>query len=178
VEFRIEPTPLSKRRSRRILAATGAIVVAVAIVIGVLASGDARPIATVASATATPASPAARSPSAPPLPSASAVARTGPAPRVVCHDVSAKRCTAISQAALKVADDPALPWPTRIDVWDSLLCGSTFDCPPDRLTGRQVAGSAIVLGETVGVWVNVVEPAGGTDSATFDAWVIRSGPVG
>ena len=178
MEFRIEPTPLSKRRSRRILAVTGAIAVGLSIVIGALASGNARPIATVVSATATPASQAARSPSAPPLLSASAVARTGPAPRVVCHDVTEARCTAISQAALRVADDPALPWPTRIDVWASLLCGSTFDCPPDRMTGRQVAGSAIVLGPTVGVWVNLVEPAGGTDSASFDAWVIRSGPVG
>ena len=45
-----------------------------------------------------------------------------------------------------------------------------------ELKGRAVR--TIVAGETVGVWVNVVEPAGGTASASLEAWVIRSGPIG
>jgi hypothetical protein len=46
------------------------------------------------------------------------------------------------------------------------------------MTGRQAAGSAVVIAGTIGLWVNVVEPAVGSDSTTLEAWVIRSGPIG
>jgi hypothetical protein len=178
MEFRVEPTPLSRRRSRRILVATGAIVVTIAVIIGALAAGSARPTPIAGVATTTPApSPTARPGDPSPSP-APVVGPTGPPPRVVCHAVAAGSCSAIAKAALAAAADPALTWPTEIDVWASLLCGSVFDCPPDRLTGRRAAGSAVVVAGTIRLWVNVVEPAVGSTAAALDAWVIRSGPVG
>jgi hypothetical protein len=178
MEFRVEPTPLSRRRSRRILAVTGAIVVSVAVIVGALAAGAARPtpFAAVTATTSAP-SPTARQTEPSPSP-APVVAPTGPPPRVVCHAVAAGSCSAIADAALAAAADPALAWPTEVDVWASLLCGSVFDCPPDRLTGRRAAGSAVVVAGTIRLWVNVLEPAVGSSQDALDAWVIHSGPVG
>jgi hypothetical protein len=97
---------------------------------------------------------------------------------VVCPDVAGERCAAVARAALTASDDPALPWPSQVDVWASLLCGSDFDCPSDRMTGHQAAGSAVVTAGTVGLWVNVIGPAAGSDPTPLEAWVIRSGPIG
>lgn len=181
MEFRVEPTPLSRRRSRRILATTAVVAVALVVVIGAVTLDNARPGTAVASTTApiAPTAPAVTaSATAAPLPSATLLARTGPAPRVICHDVAGERCAAVAQAALTASIDPALPWPSKVDVWASLLCGSDFDCPPARLTGHQPAGSAVVTTGTVVLWVNVMEPAAGSDPAALEAWVIRSGPIG
>ena len=178
MEFRVEPTPLSRRRSRRILAATGAVVVTIAIVVGALAAGEARPASIAVVATPTPAPSATARPTDPSPSPAPVVAPTGPPPLVVCHAVAAGSCSAIAKAALAAAADPALAWPTEIDVWASLLCGSVFDCPPDRLTGRRSAGSAVVVAGPIQLWVNVLEPAVGSSPAASDAWVIHSGPVG
>jgi hypothetical protein len=177
VEFRIEPTALSRRRSRHILATTAVVAGALVVVIGAITLADARPDAGVASTVATPIASAVTA-ADDPSPAATARARTGPAPRVVCHEVANARCTAIARAALAASDDPALPWPSQVDVWASLLCGSDFDCPSDRLTGHQAAGSAVVTAGTVVRWVNVVEPTAGSDPAALEAWVIRSGPIG
>ena len=167
MEFRVEPTQLSRRRSRRILATTVVVVLGLVVVIGAVTLDAEKPGgAVVPTVTATP------------MPSATALARTGPAPRVVCHDVAGERCAAVARAALAASVDPALPWPSQVDVWASLLCGSDFDCPSDRMTGHQAAGSAVVTAGTVGLWVNVIGPAAGGDPAPFEAWVIRSGPIG
>ena len=179
MEFRVDPTPLSRRRSRRILAATAAIVVGLAVVIEAFAVADRPPSGTataIAEPTTTPAT--TTSPTVLPLTPTPVIAPTGPAPRVVCHAVAAGPCTAIATAALGAAVDPSLAWPSEIDVWSSLLCGSVFDCPPDRLSGRRPAGSAVVVAGTIGLWVNVLEPAAGNGPAPSDAWVIRSGPIG
>jgi hypothetical protein len=176
VEFRIEPTPLSQRRSRRILGTTTVVVIALGAVIAALAYGTGRPIG-IAEASPTSTVSLIATASQPPSSPAPAVAATGPAPTIVCHAIAQARCTAIARAAVTAASDPLLPWPTKVDVWASLLCGSVFDCPPYRLTGRQTAGSAIVLAGTIGLWVNVLEPAAGIGPASSDAWVIRSGPI-
>jgi hypothetical protein len=178
MEFRVEPTPLSRRRSRQILAATGAIVIVIAVIVGASAVGAGRPAQVAGLAAATPAPAQTARPADPSLSPAPIVARTGPPPRVVCHAVTPGSCSAIAKAALAAADDPALAWPTKVDVWASLLCGSVFDCPPDRLTGRRPAGSAVIVAGTIGLWVNVVEPDSENGAAALDAWVIRSGPVG
>ena len=167
MEFRVEPTQLSRRRSRRILATTVVVVLGLVVVIGAVTLDAEKPGgAVVPTVTATP------------MPSATALARTGPVPRVVCHDVAGERCAAVARAALAASVDPALPYPSQVDVWASLLCGSDFDCPSDRMTGHQAAGSAVVTAGTVGLWVNVIGPAAGGDPAPFEAWVIRSGPIG
>ena len=97
---------------------------------------------------------------------------------MVCHDVASERCAAVARAALAVSDDPALAWPSQVDVWASLLCGSDFDCPSARMTGHQATGSAVVTAGTLGLWVNVIGPAAASDPAPLEAWVIRSGPIG
>jgi hypothetical protein len=175
VEFRVDPTPLGRGRSRRIVAATSAVAIAVVLIVGAVTLDQARPEAAVGPAAAASATvaPTTTSP-----PSAGALARTGPAPRLVCHDLARARCAAVAEAALAASDDPALPWPSQVDVWASLLCGSDFDCPADRMTGHEAAGSAVVTAGTVGLWVNVVGAAAGGDSDPLEAWVIRSGPIG
>jgi hypothetical protein len=184
VEFQVDPTPLSRHRGRPILAATAVVVIVVAAVVGALAIGSRGPMAVVATASTTAGASPVPSPSVPTRPSAptrssvAAVVPTGPAPRITCHGVAGGRCSAIAEAALVASIDPALPSPTRVDVWSSLLCGSVFDCPPDRLIGRQAAGSAVVVAGTTGLWVNVLAPVAGSRPATFEAWVIRSGPIG
>ena len=175
MEFRVEPTQLSRRRSRRILATTVVVVLGLVVVIGAVTLDAEKPGSAVVP-TIVPA--AIVSVTATPMPSATALARTGPAPRVVCHDVAGERCAAVARAALAASVDPALPYPSQVDVWASLLCGSDFDCPSDRMTGHQAAGSAVVTAGTVGLWVNVIGPAAGGDPAPFEAWVIRSGPIG
>lgn len=177
MEFRVEPTPLSRRRGRRILATTALIVAALVVIIGAITLAGAGQDAVVGSTAATPIAPTSIASAMPP-PSSTAVARTGPEPRVVCHDVASAPCTAIAQAALTAADDPALPWPTQVDVWASLLCGSDFDCPPDRMTGHRAAGSAVVTAGSVELWVNVVAPSAERGPQSLEAWVIRSGPIG
>lgn len=73
MEFRIEPTPLSRRRSSRILATAAVVVVALAVVIGVLTVNNSRPNPAVASTAASVAASNAPTPSALEAPSASAV---------------------------------------------------------------------------------------------------------
>ena len=148
------------------------VAIGLVVVVGVLASEDARPNAAVAPTGATAAPNGTTGPTATPVVSATSPSSRSPRPhpRVVCHDIADGRCQAIARAALTASEDPALPWPSRIDVWASLLCGSAFDCPPDRMTGRNAAGSAVVTAGSVGLWVNVVEPATGTGT--------RAGPRG
>ena len=178
MEFRVEPTQLSRRRSRRILATTVVVVLGLVVVIGAVTLDGRNPGSAVASTIPATAPAAIVTATATPMPSATESARTGPAPRVVCHDVAGERCAAVARAALAASVDPALPYPSQVDVWASLLCGSDFDCPSDRMTGHRAAGSAVVTAGTVGLWVNVIGPAAGSDPAPFEAWVIRSGPIG
>jgi hypothetical protein len=183
MEYRVEPTPLDRGRSRRVVLVTTALTIVVGSLVAMFAVGG-RTTPEIASATAiaTPApvesasqpaaSRAVRSP-------APAVLAPGRPPRILCHDVAGGPCAAIARAVLAVVVDPALPWPTRIDVWSSLLCGSTFDCPPGRLAGRRPAGSAVVVVGRLGFWVNVTGAAGGSgaEPGSLEAWVIRSAPV-
>jgi hypothetical protein len=180
VEYRIEPTTLTRRRSRRIVVVTAALVIAIALVAGGLALAGRPPARTVAVAAASPttsvaavASVAGLAPSGSPP----AAAPSGPPPRLTCHDLPEVRCAAIEDAVLVAVADPTLPRPATVDVWASLLCGSDADCPPGRLLGRRPAGSAVVLAGSTSLWVNVTDAAGATGPATLSAWVIRSGPV-
>jgi hypothetical protein len=173
VDYRVEPTRLARRTSRFVLAVTATAVV-IAVVVGAVALsvgnrpepsplGIASPVAGASVAIA----------------SASAAAPVVP-PEIRCHDVESPRCAQVARAALDAAADPSLPRPLTVDVWASLLCGSSFDCPPYRLVGRRPAGSAVVGFATSRVlWVNITEvvevhPLGATD-LKLDAWVIRSG---
>ncbi|MEO8572303.1 MAG: hypothetical protein ABI553_11480 [Chloroflexota bacterium] len=113
---------------------------------------------------------------------ASAMPLVAVAPVIHCHDVAAHLCSRIAAAAVD-AIVGAAPGPARtIDVWASLLCGDTFDCPPARLVGRDPAGSAIVaLAGSPAQRVNVVERGVDRPRAPVDrpleAWLIDSGPA-
>lgn len=137
------------------------------------AASTAEDAAVVATAPAAAAAPTvtASGPSPAPTPS-------GPPPRLTCHALAAARCGAIARAALAAAADPTLPHPSAIDVWASLLCGSAFDCPPERMAGHRPAGSAVIVAGAIGLWVNVSEAAGAAGTGSFDAWVVRSAPAG
>jgi hypothetical protein len=177
MEFRIDPTPLSRRRSRQILAATAAVVLGMALLVGALTLGNTRPNTAVVPTVATTTPVLTARPTATSSPAPTILARTGPPPRVICHDVADQRCQSIARAALTASEDPTLPWPTQVEVWASLLCGSTFDCPPGRITAHQTEGSAIVTAGSVGLWVNVVGLTTRSGATTLDAWVIRTGPI-
>jgi hypothetical protein len=176
MEYRNDPTRVTGRSGRSVLAT--ALTVAFALGGGIVAlsvgggSGARTAGATEAG------SPALAMPSA--IGGAARVAARSPTVR--CHDVPSPRCARVAAAAVDAIVDPTLPPATTVDVWATLLCGSTFDCPPYHLADRLPAGSAvIVLASSMVLWVNVTEiilsdtDRGSVDSR-FDAWVIPSGP--
>jgi hypothetical protein len=175
VEFRVDPTPLSRHRGRRIVAATAVVVAAMAVLVGAVTLGNTRPNTAVVPVVATSAPRVTTGPTATSSPAPTV--RTGPPPQVVCHDVADERCQTIARAALSASEDPSLPWPTQVEVWASLLCGSTFDCPPGRITAHETEGSAVVTAGSVGLWVNVVELRTGSGATMLEAWVIRTEPI-
>jgi hypothetical protein len=102
---------------------------------------------------------------------------------VTCHDLAADRCRSLAAAAVAGIDDPGLTAPSSVDVWGSILCGSTFDCPPIHLDGRHPAGSVVVaFPGSVTLWVNVTEDnrglGGGPGVRPLEVWVIRSQTAG
>jgi hypothetical protein len=181
VAYQVEPTPLSRRRGRRVVLVTAALAIAFgSVVVGLAAGGRATSGIAVATATATATlATSSRAASPPAATHAPAVLAPGRPPRILCHDVAGGRCADIARAVLAAVIDPALPWPTKIDVWASILCSSNFDCPPYRLAGRRPAGSAVVVAGRLDFWVNVSEAPGGSGagSRSLEAWVIRTAPV-
>jgi hypothetical protein len=185
VEYRIDPTTLTRRRGRRVLAVTATVAIGIGVIVGGLALEGRPPAgngasggAVAAASTISPAPSAALAtpavtPSDIPIPALA----SGPPPELTCHDVPEVRCAAIARAVLLAVADPALPRPTTVDVWASLLCGSDADCPPGRLLDRRPAGSAVVLAGSTWLWVNVSDTAGASGPGTLSAWVIRSGPL-
>jgi hypothetical protein len=160
-----DPTRVARRSSRSVLAvaSAAALVVAIGVVLAAIAAPD-RPVAVLGSSS-----------------SAAASVGSTPAgsPAVRCHDVPSTRCASLARAALEAAMDPSLPPAIAVDVWASLLCGSTFDCPPARLAGHHPAGSAVIdLSGSLELWVNVTEPdelvAPRAAPSALVAWVIRS----
>jgi hypothetical protein len=189
VEYRIDPTTLTRRRSRRVLAVTATVAIGIGVVVGGLALEGRTPARDRASGGAVAAAstvPLARS-AAPATPAVAAsdtptpTVASGPPPALTCHGVGEVRCAAIARAVLVAVADPALPalpHPTTVDVWASLLCGSDSDCPPGRMEDRRPAGSAVVVAGSTWLWVNVTDTLGAPGPRTLSAWVIRSGPVG
>ena len=185
MEYRIDPTTLTRRRSRRVLAVTATVAIGIGVVVGGLALAGRTPARTGASSGAVAAAntvAAARStapatPTVAPSGTPTPAAASGPPPELTCHDVPEVRCAAIARAVLVAVADPALPRPTTVDVWASLLCGSDSDCPPGRLLDRRPAGSAVVLAGSTWLWVDVSDAAGASGPGTLSAWVIRSGPL-
>ena len=182
MEYQVDPTPLTHRGSRRILAATAAAVIGIAVLIGGIAlegrapseSAPVPPIAE-ASSTESPASAVPTAPAAAPSETPTPTIAPGPPPRLTCHGVPGARCADILRAVLIAIADPPIPHPTKVDIWASLLCGDPFDCPPGRIDDRRPAGSAVVTAGSIWLWVNVTDGLGASGPGTLSAWVIRSG---
>jgi hypothetical protein len=179
VTYESEPTRLSARSSRSILAIAMVVAIGIAVAIGGLTSLD----HSAAVATPQPTGLAGASPVTSGIASGDASTPQPPA-ALACHGIDGGRCAAVARAAenaIRALDDPTLPAPETVDVWAALLCGSTFDCPPQRLVDRRPAGSVVVgFGGSVGdLWVNVTEierPPPVASLGSLEAWVIRSGP--
>ena len=94
---------------------------------------------------------------------------------VACHQLSRAACDVVARASLAAlpADGPVV---TAIEAWRSILCGDTFDCPPDRLARSVPLGSAVVSfgGQAPRAWVNVVAPSPASDGAPSVAPVAGS----
>jgi hypothetical protein len=165
MEYRIDPTRMARRSSRTVLAAATVIVVTFAVIVVGLAIGGPANVDLAVGA------PSASVP-------APVVADVAP-PDVRCHDVPSRRCAQLAHAVMDAIVDPVLPRVTTVDVWASIMCGSTSDCPPGELTSRRPAGSARVAFESpLVLLVNVSEttddPAHGPVDPGLHAWVIRS----
>jgi hypothetical protein len=90
-------------------------------------------------------------------PAPTAASRPIPA-AIACHGIDLAACRLAVQAAVATLDRD-LPAVESADVWASLMCGDTFDCPPTRLDGRTApAGSVIVhlVGGGPAARINVV----------------------
>ena len=96
-----------------------------------------------------------------------------------CHDVGARPCERLVRAALRVL--PAdLPDVERAAVWRSLVCNSTFDCPPAYLQDSPAAGSVILafVDDSPSVAVNIVDWRYGSGIRLgLRAWIARSAPA-
>jgi hypothetical protein len=168
----MDPSPVAGRSSRSVAVVALAIALAIAIGLATLAVvGGSEPDRSLAST-------AAATPTAGP----SALVRLSSTPPAVrCHDVSSGPCSRIAAAAVDAIGDPGQPART-VDVWSTLLCDSTFDCPSYHLADRRPAGSAVVgLSDSAVLWVNVAEIEAdadrGSQDPTLDAWVVPSGPM-
>ncbi len=177
--YETEPTRVSARSSRSILAIAMVVAVGIAVAIGGLSSLDHSAVVP---------TPPASGPAGPSPVTAGLATGGAPTARLpvalACHGIDGGRCAAVASAAenaIRALDDPTLPPPATIDVWAELLCGSTFDCPPQHRGDRRPAGSVVVGfgGSIADVWVNVTEierPPPVAPLGSLEAWVIRSGP--
>jgi hypothetical protein len=177
--YESEPTRLAARSSRSILAVVAVVVIGLTATVAGLTSLDRAATGATPQPSGVPGGPVTAAGGTP------ASETTLPPPAALaCHGVDGGRCAAVARAAenaIRALDDPTLPPPSTVDVWADLLCGSTFDCPPQHLVGRRPAGSVVVGfgGAPADVWVNVTEierPPPIASSGSLEAWVIRSGP--
>ena len=97
---------------------------------------------------------------------------------VTCHGVGRAGCLQMARAAV-AALDPPRPLIGAIEVWPSLICGDTIDCPLSVLRRIDPLGSAVLhlRGSQSEVWVNVgqdtVTGSSPSAAAAIEAWIIR-----
>jgi hypothetical protein len=95
-----------------------------------------------------------------------------------CHDVDPSQCHRMVRAALRILPDE-IPDVKGANVWQSLICGDTFDCPPGYLRDSSPMGSVILrFAVEPDVAVNVVDWEYGTNVRLgLRAWLTRSVPA-
>jgi hypothetical protein len=93
---------------------------------------------------------------------------------LTCRDLDVATCRRMAKAALLALPDDA---PEAIDAtaWRSLLCNSSFDCPPSYIDGAVPLGSVIIRFADRGprAAINVVEGRSGPIHRAARAWVVR-----
>ena len=95
---------------------------------------------------------------------------------VACHEVAPPDCVVAARAAVALlAPDGGRI--TAAEVWRSLLCNSTFECPPTLLTPESTPLGSVVLTFDSGpaAWINVVSKpqVAPVSSDAVLAWLVR-----
>jgi hypothetical protein len=204
MDYEVEPSRLTRRSSASGFAVAALIVIALAGIVVVTngagsGAGEVRPVAD-AAPSSVPAALVLPSPSPSPrpafLPSPYPSGLANTPLELTCHAIGIDQCRIVADAAVAAARDPYLPSAATVDVWASLVCGSTLDCPPNQLADLLPLGSATISyrGSEIVLWVNVGEvvdrssPAAASSSPigsdlppvasipTIDAWVLRPHP--
>jgi hypothetical protein len=95
-----------------------------------------------------------------------------------CHGIAGPDCAAAARAAVALVASEG-ERVARAEVWSSLLCNSTFECPPTLLTPESTPIGSVVLTFDSGpaAWINVVSKPellfGGTSGDALLAWLVR-----
>jgi hypothetical protein len=147
--------------------AAGLLVLVAGVVFAIATGGDSRSAREVAAASNHQPATASSVTAGPILPRAVPVDLT-------CRDVDQATCRRMAKAALLVLPDDA-PEAIDVTVWRSLLCNSSFDCPPSYLDGSAPLGSVIIRFADRGprAAVNVVAGRSGSIQRAPRAWVVR-----
>jgi hypothetical protein len=97
---------------------------------------------------------------------------------ITCHDIDRFACRLAVATALGRLEGN-LPAVESTDVWSSLVCGDTLDCPATRLDGRATPLASVIV-RLVGVgpaaWINVIYRSPGRPlqhTPTVEAWIAR-----
>jgi len=183
MDYEVEPTRVDRRSKRPALGAGVAIASVVVVAIG---RGDRTPSRRAESAGSLAAtdSDCARDPSATETVRSPDITRSSlrlplfASQDVTCHGVGRAGCLQMARAAV-AALDPPRPLIGAIEVWPSLICGDTIDCPLSVLRRIDPLGSAVLhlRGSQSEVWVNVgqdtVTGSSPSAAAAIEAWIIR-----
>jgi len=184
MDYEVEPTRVDRRSKRPALAAGVAIALVLLVAIGLADRTPSRAAENAASAATTAESEGARGPDATETVRSPDITRSSQrlplfgAQDVTCHGVGRAGCLQMARAAV-AALDPPRPLIGAIEVWPSLICGDTIDCPLSVLMRIDPLGSAVLhlRGSKSEVWVNVGQDTvtGSSPSAAsaIEAWIVR-----
>jgi hypothetical protein len=98
---------------------------------------------------------------------------------ITCHAIDRFACRLAVATALGTLEGGDVPEVASADVWSSLICGDTLDCPATRLDGRATPLAGVIfrlVGGGPAAWINVVyrRPSRPLQhDPTLDAWIAR-----
>lgn len=97
---------------------------------------------------------------------------------ITCHAIDRSACRlAVATAVDRLEGN--LPAVESADVWSSLVCGDTLDCPATRLDGRATPLASVIVrlvGGGPAAWINVIYRRPGRPiqhTPTVEAWIAR-----
>ena len=98
---------------------------------------------------------------------------------ITCHDIDRFACRLAVARALGTLEGGDVPAVESADVWSSLVCGDTLDCPATRLDGLATPLAGVIfrlVGGGPAAWINVVYRSPSRPlqhGPTLDAWIAR-----